>query len=125
MSPVLKRLWREQRVVFIAFLLAVGLTLFFGGRMVIRGLYWADPEHRHQAPEPWMTPGYLARSWHLPVEEVDAILGVGDDRALVGSRRPTLEAIAQALGVPVADLIARLTTELPIRAADHAAGARK
>ena len=117
MKATLVRLWRDQRAVLIAFVLALGLTLFFGGRMVLRAIYWADPEHRQQAPEPWMTPGYLARSWHLPIAEVDAILGISNGRALTAPERPPLEAIARAQGLPVQGLIARLTTELPARAA--------
>lgn len=107
------RLWREQRGVFIAFLLAASLALFFGGRIVVRTLYWANPAHAHQPPEGWMTPGYIARSWHLKIEEVDAIIGIENGPALVGVGPPTLERIATALGVPVEDLIGRLAAVLP------------
>ncbi|MDF2142789.1 hypothetical protein [Paenirhodobacter sp. CAU 1674] len=119
---VLARLWREQRGVLIAFVLALGLALFFGGRMVSRALYWADPAHRQQAPEPWMSPGYIARSWHLRIEDIDAVLGVTDGRALVGKGPPTLERIAAALGVPVVDLIERLNAALPALAAQAPPG---
>ncbi|WBL31794.1 hypothetical protein O5O51_08525 [Sinirhodobacter sp. HNIBRBA609] len=109
----LRRLWHEQRLVVIVFALAVGLTLFFGGRMVARAIYWADPEHRQQHPEAWMTPRYIARSWHLQVDQVDAVIGISNGPELVGSGPPTLERIAEVLNVPVAELIKKLDTALP------------
>lgn len=109
----LRRLWAEQRLALVAFLVALSLAGFFGGRMISRALYWADPAHHRQAPEGWMTPGYIARSWHIEVQAVDALLGIEDARKLVEDDRPTLEAIAEKLGVPVADLIARLEAGLP------------
>jgi hypothetical protein len=109
----LRRLWGEQRLALVAFLLALSLAGFFGGRMVTRALYWADPAHHRQTPEGWMTPGYIARSWHLEPAQVDAILGVDDSRALAGGARPTLATLAKALDVPLSDLIARLDAVLP------------
>lgn len=81
--------------------------------MVARALYWADPAHHRQIPEPWMTPGYIARSWHLPPETVDAAIGVTDSRTLFDKGPPTLERIAAQEGVPVGDLIGRLEAVLP------------
>lgn len=109
----LRRLWAEQRAVLLAFLLALALAGFFGGRMISRALFWADPAHHHQPPEGWMTPGYIARSWHVDVKQVDAILGIEDGRKLVGDDRPTLDAIAKALDLPLADLVAKLEAGLP------------
>jgi len=109
----LRRLWAEQRGALIAFLVALSLAGFFGGRMISRALFWADPAHHQQVPEGWMTPRYVAKSWHVPVEVVDAILGIEDARTLVKDGPPTLEAIARALDVPLPDLIAHLQTGLP------------
>ncbi len=106
------RLWREQRVAFIAFCVALSLTLFFGGRIVLRAVYWANPEHHRQDPAPWMTPGYLARSWHLPNAAVDGALGL-DAQGFTGPGRPTLERIAAVRGVPVQTLIEDLRKALP------------
>lgn len=103
----LARLWHEQRLVVIAFALAVALTAFFGGRMVVRAVYWSSPAHHRQMPEPWMTPGYIARSWHLPNGALDAVLGPRD-----GGRR-SLEEIARDRGIPVAQLLDELAAVLP------------
>ena len=107
LRAALARLWHEQRLVLIAFALAVGLTAFFGGRMVVRALYWSNPAHHRQMPEPWMTPGYLARSWHLPNGALDAVLGPRD-----GGRR-SLEEIARDRGIPVAQLLDDVAAVLP------------
>lgn len=109
----IRHLWREQRFVFIAFLVASTLALGFAARGISRAIYWANPAHHQQMPEAWMTPGYIARSWHVKLEDIDAALGISNGPELVGNRRPTLEAIATALGQPVAALIDRLATALP------------
>ncbi|MFD2175359.1 hypothetical protein [Rhodobacter lacus] len=109
----LRRLWREQRLPLIGFVLAATLAAFFGGRIIVRTIYWANPEHHRQMPEGWMTPGYIARSWRLKIEDVDAVLGIENGPELVGSGPPTLERIARALDVPLSDLIDRLEVVLP------------
>lgn len=110
---LLRRLWHEQRLVLVAFVVTSALALYFGGRIVARAVYWADPAHHRQLPEAWMTPGYIARSWHLPPETVDAAIGVEDSRKLFDRGPPTLERIAEHEDVPVADLIGRLEAVLP------------
>lgn len=109
---LLRRLWREQRVALIAFVVALGLTGLFGGRMIVRAVYWTNPAHHKQDPEPWMTPAYLARSWHLPNGAVDAAVGF-DPTTYSGKRRPTLSRIARERGVSVDLLIADLRAALP------------
>lgn len=118
---VIRRLWREQRLVFIAFLVATTLALAFAGRGISRAIFWANPAHLQQVPEAWMTPGYIARSWHLEVEQVDAILGIENGPALVGKGPPTLERIAEVTGEPVVALLARLSAGLPKVAAENPA----
>jgi hypothetical protein len=82
--------------------LALGLALMLGARAVVQWVYW--PMHREQTIRGWMTPGYVARSWNVPPEVVGAALELepGSWRGL------TLERLAAARGVPVAELEARL-----------------
>ncbi|OWY15271.1 hypothetical protein DEM26_06630 [Thioclava sp. NG1] len=117
----LRYLWGHHKIASLGFILAVALSLFFGARFVSRAIYWSDPAHLHQSPEAWMTPGYIARSWHLKIEEVDAILGIEDGHALVGDGRPTLERIAKAKGEPLQDLMRKLSLGLPKTIADKEA----
>ncbi|MGD9917739.1 MAG: hypothetical protein AB7U46_06935 [Paenirhodobacter sp.] len=118
---LLRRLWAEQRVALIGFVIAVGLAAFFGGRIVVRAVYWANPAHHRQLPEPWMTPGYIARSWHLPPEAIDGVLGDGVGPGFIDHGPPTLERIAAKQGVPVGALIERLDSALPALAAQEPA----
>ena len=110
---VLARLWREQRVALVAFGLAAVLALFFAVKLLVLTIYWSDPAHRHVDPAPWMTAGYLARSWHVSREDLDPVLGV----ERVG--RVPLKDIAAMTGKPVEQLIDELRAALPAMTAHH------
>lgn len=98
----LRHLWRHRRLSLIAFAIAVALALFFSMRLALAAIYWSDPEHLRQQPGPWMTPGYIARSWEISPKEVAEALGL-DPRAPPRGR--TIEDIAAAQGRPVGDVI--------------------
>lgn len=102
------RLFRRQPIATTAFVLALALAAFFGWRFVDRAIYWSDPTHIHQTPAPWMTLGYLGRSWHVDPRELAAALALDPD----ARRGRRLEEIAADQGVPVADVIARLNARL-------------
>ncbi|WP_416795644.1 hypothetical protein [Ciceribacter azotifigens] len=89
-------LWREHRLLLLAFLAAAALTLFFAARFAFYVVYWSAPEHRNQPIEDWMTIGYIARSYDLPREALADALGVGP---LGTGRRPTVEQLARDRGV--------------------------
>lgn len=50
--------------------IAFAVTLFFVVRMVAFAIYWSDPAHRDQQVQGWMTPGYVAKSWGVPREDI-------------------------------------------------------
>jgi hypothetical protein len=104
----LRHLWHHHPVALLLFGAASVLVVVFALRVAVFALYWSDPDHRHHAPEPWMTPGFVAHAWHVPKPEVFRVLGY-DDRP---RGRQTLEQIAAERGVPVSDLISALTTYL-------------
>jgi len=93
----------------IGFVLALVAVSFFAVRFVVSAIYWADPAHRAQSPEGWMTPGYIARSWHLDREAVAAALALD----IKQERGLTLAELARARGVPLHDLLAELAAALP------------
>lgn len=100
----LARLWREHRTALMLFAAALAATLFFAARTALFWAYWADPARRDLAIEGWMTPGYVAQSWDVGREVVGEALG------LVPGEGPrlTLEEIAAARGVPLAEIEAEL-----------------
>lgn len=97
-------LWRARPWLTTAFLLACGVTLFFAGRFTVYSVYWAT--HREVPVEPWMTVGYVARSWGLDPRALDAAAGLPTPE-VKGHPQPLRE-IARDRGVPVAEVIAEV-----------------
>jgi len=104
MHDKLRFLWHHHRPTFLAFLGAALVTAFFIIRMGVFSIYWADPAHHNQPPEGWMTPRYIAYSWE--VEPLDITTALGVTNAL--GKHPSLQQIASARGIPLADLLAEL-----------------
>lgn len=98
-------LWRRHRLLLLAASLSLALLLFFAVRLVVATLYWTDPAHRDQAIAGWMTPRYIAHSWHVPPEVVGEALGVVPGR---DGHPPTLDSIAAERGTDVATLAAEV-----------------
>lgn len=102
----LKRLWTTNRVALIGFALAALAVAFFTLRIVVATLYWSNPAHRQQPPEGWMTPGMVARSWHVPREALAEVPGIAPG----GERGQTLAEIAARRGISLGELIAEIMT---------------
>jgi hypothetical protein len=100
----LARLWREHRLVLLAFAAALAVTLFFAVRTAVFWVYWSDPARRDLALQGWMTPGYVAQSWQVDRAMVAGVLELGPGEA----RGRTLQEIADVRGVPLAELEAEL-----------------
>lgn len=91
-------LWREHRVLSLAFILALSLTSIFVFRAILGMIYWADPKHQDREFEYWMTPRYISMSYSLPREEVLGALGIVDGEL---PRPMTLGRIAKHTGVDI------------------------
>lgn len=115
-AGLLVRLWRDAPYLTGAFLLAFAFTLFFGVKFIMGAIYWADPAHRDVPPAPWMTPGFVAHSWHLPPEVVSEALNVPRESK---NGRLTLDQLAAQRGVPVETLIADLETAIAAHRKAH------
>lgn len=97
-------LWRVRPVLTSAFLLACAVTAFFAGSFAWHSVYWAT--HQDQPVRPWMTVGYVARSWDLDGREIDALAGLPMPE--VKGHPQSLREIARDRGVPVAQVIAEV-----------------
>lgn len=74
MIAFLKRLWRAAPIATLILGLALGATGIFAVRATLFAVRWHDPANREVQIEGWMTPGFVAHSWHVPPEVVlDAI----------------------------------------------------
>jgi hypothetical protein len=105
---VLAQLWRDHRAALLAFLTALAITLFFAVRFLSFALYWSDPAHRNQVPEAWMTPGYVARSWHIPREAFLRAL----DLPPKSDPPRSFEDIAKDRGIPVTTLLGEVAAAI-------------
>jgi hypothetical protein len=85
--------------------LALAATLFFAGRATMFAVYWADPAHRDQPIQGWMTPRYVAMSWDLPPEVLHEALGPAMPEP--GARK-TLAEIAADTGIPLPRLAGQI-----------------
>lgn len=109
MIRLLRRAWREQRPLLLAFLVALILTVGFAiaeFRVVER---WTGPGSRDPEIAGWMTPRYVAHSWQVPPQVVAEALSL--DRGGTG-KRVTLRDLARDRGVPLEQLVAALETAI-------------
>lgn len=100
----LRVLWQHHKPTLLLTVFALAVALFFALRFVVHAVHWQQVRGTHPPIEPWMTPRYIATAWHVPQDQLMAILGQADL-----PRRPSLTEIAQAQGRPVEDLIADLS----------------
>ena len=113
-------LWRARPWLTSAFLAACGLALFFAVRLTVQTVYWAN--HQDEPVRPWMTVGYIARSWDLDAREIDRLAGLPLPETK--GRPQPLSEIAADRGVPVADIIDAVEAAIDtLRAQDAVPGA--
>ena len=89
---------------FWAAILAGTAAVIFAVKLILFTIYWMDPDHRFQPPEPWMTPGFIARSHNLTPQQVIAFLQLTGDR----DHPMTLEQIANQQGRDINTLLSDL-----------------
>ena len=91
--------WQRHPWLSLVFVLAVVLALGFGARAIMLALDW----NRAQPPvEAWMTPRYIVHTYGIDAGALAPLL----DQQPGDNPPDTLAEIAQAQGVPVADLTA-------------------
>ncbi len=105
----MKQLFRNHPIAASGFVLAAAVTLFFLFRIVSSALYWSDPAHQNETVKPWMTVGYIAKSWDLDPREIDAIAGLPTPE----EHGPwTIREIATARGVEVQVIIDQVNASI-------------
>ncbi|MBO6725362.1 MAG: hypothetical protein JJ911_06835 [Rhizobiaceae bacterium] len=102
MKNLVRQLWQNNRLLLIAFTVAVALTLFFAIRTAAFFIYWSN--HQNVEIEGWMTIGYVAHSYRVPPPELQKAMGYDPRQP---ERRP-LGRIARDTGEPLPRLIARV-----------------
>ncbi len=107
MMARLTSLWQHHRALLIVFVVVAGVTVGFGVRTVTSAIYWMDPAHQDQRIEGWMTPHYVADSYHLPREVVGPALFMDPAGP---NQRLNLEQIAAQHGLTLTQLQDRIDT---------------
>lgn len=115
MTETLRTLWRTNRILVIAFAVALSLTVVFGIRTTVFYAYWST--HRNVPVAAWMPAGYVAKSHRVDVELVREALGLEPHER---DRRP-IARIAKDRGVPPDQLIRSVNEALAGSAGDGAA----
>lgn len=113
---MIRHYWMRHRPAAIGFVLALLAVLWFGFQTISHALYWNDPAHRDQALAGWMTPRYVAQSYQIPPEVLGPALFLNPDEK---PRRLSLDAIASAHGVTLAELQARIDAAVAAWRAGH------
>ena len=98
----LKRLWRHNRWLTIAFALTLTLALVFIIRAGVFFVYWQ--QHRDEPIEGWMTVRYVARSYRVDPKIVHDAAGLTE----TGPDRRPLVRIAREDGKPLDEITARI-----------------
>ena len=107
----MKQLFRLHPYASSGFVLAAAVTLFFLVRIIASAIYWADPAHHNETVKPWMTAGYIAKSWHLDPVEIDRTAGLPSPQ---GHGPWTIAQVAEARGVAVAEVIAQVNATIAL-----------
>ena len=98
MNETIRTLWRTNRLLVIAFAVAVSFTILFGLRMAVFYGHRPPPDGEIAG---WMTVRHIARANHIDPEVVHDALGLEPG---LRDRRP-IARIAHDRGVPLDELV--------------------
>ena len=112
----MRHLWRQNRVLLIAFGLALFVTVFFGVRLVVHAVSWSG--HRDAKLAGWMTIGYVAQSYG--VERDDLARAVGVEPGF--GQRLTIAEIAERTHQSVNEVEEALLAVIRVKRAEAAPG---
>ena len=115
-TSLLRRMWRDAPILTLGLIAALALVGYFAGRLALGALYWNDPRNQDVPLAAWMTPRFVAHSWHVPPEVIRDALGLAPDGS---GRRLTLGQLADEQGIPLEDLTADLQSRIAAHRAAH------
>ena len=107
----MKQIFKSHPYAASGFVLAAAIILFFMVRIVTSAIYWADPAHHNESVKPWMTVGYIAKSWDLDPQQIDLLAGLPTP----ANHGPwTIKEIARARGVEVQVVIDQVNATIAV-----------
>lgn len=118
----LRILWHKNRLLVLAFAVALALTGFFAVRFCVDWLDWKQPAMRDQPIQGWMTPRYVAMSWQVPREVMLDALDLPADPPR-GGKPASLAVIAATRDEDTQALISQLEAAIAAFRASEGTGA--
>lgn len=92
--------FRKHPLLATAFALTLALTFVLGGRLAASAIYWSA--HQQETIRPWMTIGYVGRSWGVHPRRIEEVAGLPMP---VDGSPLTLDEIARQRVVPVEKIV--------------------
>jgi hypothetical protein len=86
----MRKLGRREWILLLFFLVTLAVTGLFAARAYRRAAYWR--EHRDETIRPWMSVGYVARSYRVPAPVLYQAIGL---EPTPHDRRPLREIAAR------------------------------
>ncbi len=108
----MKQLFKTHPYAVGGFVVAMAVTLFFLFRITASAIYWNDPAHHNETVKPWMTIGYVAKSWKLSPREIDVMADLPLPQE--GRGPLTIKEIATLRGVEVDEVIRQVNATIVI-----------
>ena len=95
----MKDLFQRHPKLVSALTLTSVIALFFAVKFIVGVVYWS--QHQQEAIRPWMTAGYIGKSWGINPRELDRQAGLPPPT----DHPYTLAEAAKQRGIPVEELI--------------------
>jgi len=95
-----KHFWHVAPVATALLSISIILLVVFTLRLTV--FFLRPPPPRDMTIQPWMTPGFVAHSWHIPPDVMAAVLQIEPNRS---GRMQNLDHLAIERGIPVEELI--------------------
>ncbi|PRY94252.1 hypothetical protein [Donghicola tyrosinivorans] len=105
--------WKRHPLATAVFVGLLALVIFFGWRTFHKARdFWDHPIAENQPIQGWMTPRYVAESWHIDKPDMFQIMHELTDMPPPDGKPQPLDGIATAAGIPPQELIENLTAAL-------------
>ena len=95
-----KHFWHVAPIATALLSISIILLVVFTLRLTV--FFLRPPPPRDMTIQPWMTPGFVAHSWHVPPDVMAAVLQIDASK---GGRMQNLDHLATERGIPVEELI--------------------
>lgn len=94
----------QHKAPVLSFMLALLVTLYLAGKILLDIVHFNDPKHQDQTLRNWMTPQYVMKSYDLPRPIVDDIFELDPEV----KKRRKMRFIAEDMNLTLTELTERV-----------------